>query len=198
MGGSWDDEARDMVIDTDGNIVFTAWTTWIDYPTTPGTYPGNINPDTWGGVAVTKLDGQTGAMIWSAAIGPGSPTAIALSPTGDIVFGGFILALDYPTTPGALGETSLGETDGFLGVLSSNGQELIAGSYIGGPDYDDIRDLKVDGAGSVYIVGDTDGVGSGAGPAYPVTPDSYDPTENGSSDVYLAKISGHLDAAEWG
>ena len=198
IGGSSDDRGRDLVIDTEGNIIFTALTTWIDYPTTPGTYPGIITPDTWGGVAVTKLDGQTGAMIWSAIIGSGSPLAIALTPAENIVFGGFLMASDYPTTPGALSESPIGETDGFLGVLSGNGQELIASSYIGGPLYDDIRDLQVDGSGLVYITGITVGMGSGAGPAYPVTAESYDPTENGSDDAYLAKVSANLDAMSWG
>ena len=117
---------------------------------------------------------------------------------GAIVFGGGIFESDYPTTSGALCETYNGDEDGFLSVLSPDGHEMVASTYIGGPLYDVIFDIQVDSGGGIILAGGTAGVGAGAGSGFPVTPNSYDSEENGELDAYLAKIDSDLAAIEWG
>lgn len=61
---------------------------------------------------------------------------------------------------------------------------LIYSTFIGGGDDEDVRDIAVDDAGSIYICGKTDS------PDFPTTTGAYDTTLNGNHmDMYVSKIS---------
>ena len=61
---------------------------------------------------------------------------------------------------------------------------LVYASFLGGTNYDDARAVVVDGAGAVYVTGQTQSLD------FPVSPGAYDESYNlGQYDVYVAKFS---------
>ena len=73
---------------------------------------------------------------------------------GEIYVAGHTNSGDLPTTPGA-DRSFGGRYDGFVAKFSADGQQLLYGTYIGGPLYDSVTALAVDAAGNAYAVGYT-------------------------------------------
>ena len=103
---------------------------------------------------------------------------------------------DYPTTDDAAMTGPLGEQDGFVTKLGPTGDSLGFSTYIGGADFDQVRGVDVDPAGSVYIAGPTRSpdfpvVGGIGGRTAPVAFDSFlarlDP---GGSEILLSGVIG--------
>ena len=65
---------------------------------------------------------------------------------------------------------------------------LIAATYLGGNDIDSVRDVCIDAAGFVYVVGGT------ASTDFPATGGAADTTFGGNNDAYLAKFTPDGDA----
>lgn len=73
---------------------------------------------------------------------------------------------------------------GGSGAASSSGAlTLLAATYLGGDDIDSVRDVCIDGAGFVYVVGGT------ASSNFPVTTGAAQETFGGNNDAYLAKFT---------
>ncbi|MBL8384781.1 MAG: SBBP repeat-containing protein, partial [Burkholderiales bacterium] len=60
---------------------------------------------------------------------------------------------------------------------------LIYGSYLGGSGFDSANGIAVDGAGNVYLAGET------ASAAFPTSAGALDTAQNGGSDVFVTKLN---------
>lgn len=148
---------QNVAFDRDGNIVFT------------GTY--------WAG----GLDGRENAAIFIIS-GDGSQVVQAGSFGGDWVEEGEALAIGadgkiyiagttefrdggFPLSPGAFQQTcgaqsyGAGDTfcdpDAFVAVLNPEGTEVLYATYLGGKGGEEVAAVGVDGAGNVYVSGQT-------------------------------------------
>lgn len=107
--------------------------------------------------------------------------------TGDILITGFTYSFDYPVTPAAFDTVyNAGSYDIFISRLSSDLSTLIASTFLGGSGLDISTDMTMDVSGNIIVAGYTDS------DDYPVTAGAYDGTRNGSSDVFVSKLSGDL------
>jgi hypothetical protein len=156
LGGSQSDQARDMVQDTNDNIIILADTMSLDFPNTTGAFQTS-NAGAMD-IVITKMDPNAIYLIFSTYIGGWSfdfPYALDIDSNGDIYATGETWATDFPTTNGTFGEEPpTGSTNVFVLKLSSAGSDLIYSTYVGSTSADWGRDIKIFN-GDAYVVGYT-------------------------------------------
>ncbi len=103
---------------------------------------------------------------------------------GDLFGGGVVYGIGYPTTIGAFQTTFHGGSVD-IGITKFNpyGTNLIFSTYIGGVGNDYPHSLIVNHNNELLILGTTRSID------FPVTPGCYDNTQNGSSDIFVAKLN---------
>ena len=151
LGGSDNDEAKAIVLDTDS--VYIAGTTWsTDYPTTTGSYDEGHNGDA--DAYISKLDKNLTTLQASTFIGGSDfdeANAIALD-TDSVYIAGGTDSTDYPTTTGSYDNSYNNFGDAYISKLDKNLTILQASTFIGGSDLDRANAIALD-TDSVYIAG---------------------------------------------
>ena len=162
LGGSGNDRALAIAVDSGGNAVVTGNTSSLDFPTANAaqpTAPGNDDH------FVTKLSANGSTLVYSTylggTLGEGANLgAVALDAAGNAYVAGNTFSADFPTTPGAY-QTALnnpgqgfGSFDGYIVKLSPAGA-IVYSTFLGGSFFDDISTIDVDSSGNVYVAGAT-------------------------------------------
>jgi hypothetical protein len=155
IGGSSTDAARDVAVDGSNNIIILGDSYSNDFPNTTGAYQ-NYNAG-GGDLIITKINENASALIFSTYIGDWGgdiPKGIEVDDNGDIYVTGTTWAWNFPTTLGAFQEDdpSMSYPDVFVLKLSSQGNDLLYSTYVGGTQSDGAYDIKVQN-GNAYIVG---------------------------------------------
>jgi hypothetical protein len=188
LGGDEYDLGTVITLGADGSIYIAGTTQSDNFPTTPGafcrTHTGSDD------IFVCKLspDGQT--LMYSTLIGgrgTDTPTDIEVDAVGCAYLVGYTYdyLFDFPTTTGAINETSNGEYDVFILKLNADGTDLEYSTVLGGDKNDFGRAIAIDAEGCAYIAGYT-GMHSTIG--FPTTTGAYDRT-NSDWDGFMCKIS---------
>jgi hypothetical protein len=142
LGGSGDDQARGLALDSSGNAYITGTTTSTNFPLTAGVL--STNP-TAGGF-VTKLS-AAGAVAYSTYLGAGAgPT----EPAGIAVDSGGHAYLAATTTA-----TTATGTDVFVTKLNPAGTASLFTQFLRGAKDDAAAAIAVDSSGNVYLTGKT-------------------------------------------
>ncbi|TAF92799.1 MAG: T9SS C-terminal target domain-containing protein [Bacteroidetes bacterium] len=175
MGGTSNDEAKQVVVDKNGAIYVT------------GTFVGTA---TFGSSSVTSRGGidmfvakysKDGVFAWVKAIG-GTGTEnnpkIAVDSIGSVyITGSFSGSIFLPNSGGL---TSSGSQDCFIIKLDASGATTWS-TKIGGTNYEVTNDIKVDDNMNVYIGGDFAGSSASIG--------TFNLTNVGATDGFLAKTN---------
>jgi hypothetical protein len=82
--------------------------------------------------------------------------AIALDSIGNVYVTGRTSSCDFPTTSSAYDNTCNGKSDTFVSKFDNSLSTLIASTYVGGSDYEDVRAIAVDPWENIFISGGTD------------------------------------------
>lgn len=189
-GASGRDTIRALARDSGGNLFVAGDTNASDFPTAAA-FDASYNGA--GGYAegdgfVAKLDATGTAVLFSTFVGGTSDDgfySVAIDPDGNVVAAGQTNSGDYPTTPGALARNLNGAIDACLSKLSPDGSALLASTYFGSGSNDYVDDLEIDGTGAIFATGEL-------GPGIATTPGAVQPASAGSTDAYLAKLTGDL------
>ncbi len=184
FGGSGNDVALGIAIDTTNNIIFTGETTSTDFPLY------NAIDSKFDGLVecfFAKIAANGSSIIFSTYFGETEQSqiefgcAIALGNNGDIYFIGTVrtdnITMTDETTFGSYG----GDLDIFLVKLSEDGVMLYS-TYIGGDGMDSARAIVVDSANNLYLLGETTSLD------IPIA-NAYDDEYNYMFDVYLMKLT---------
>jgi hypothetical protein len=138
-----------------------------------------------------SADGST--LLYSTYLGGSSydqGIGVGLAADGSAYLIGLTRSANFPTTPGAFDRTFDDDNDrgqdAFVSRLSADGTRLLAGTYLGGNDYDDGFGITVGPDGSVYATGEV------LSTDFPTTPDAFDTTANGEYDATLSRFSADL------
>lgn len=193
LGGSCEDRAYDIAVDSEGNVYVTGQVASVDFPTTPGAYDPDNNDDPpgceindWTGeVFVTKLSADGSTLLYSTYLGGNSEDAgygIAVDAGGSVYLAGKTYSTDFPTSPGALDSTLSGGRDAFMAKLNPAGDDLVYSTYLGGSSWEYGLDIAVDGQGYAYVTGFTHG-------GFPTTPETFQPGGGGAIDPFVAKLN---------
>jgi hypothetical protein len=185
LGGSDDDEGKDLAPDAAGHVYVTGVTVSDDFPVTPGAF-GAIRRGLRD-VVVAKL-APTGSSLEYATYLGGSDSdwgkGIAIDDVGNAHLTGYTDSENFPSTAGAFDTTyNGGSWDAFVVKLNSQGSSLEYATFLGGGDVDNGQDIALDGSGNAYVTGLTGSLD------FPITTEAFDTLQNGSYDAFVAKFN---------
>ncbi len=191
IGGSSDDHAYAVAVDSSGDVYVVGTTASSDFPVSP--YPGFPEP------FQLELHGVANAFAieflpnlqeasWSTYIGGESSdaaNAVVLDASGNIYIAGTTGSVEFPVSTGAY-QTAYqgGASDGFLISLQNSGQFGNWSTYLGSAGADVINGLAIDSSGNLYVAGATDSA------SFPVTSDAVQSANAGGQDAILMKLNG--------
>ncbi|MBW2096640.1 MAG: SBBP repeat-containing protein, partial [Deltaproteobacteria bacterium] len=185
FGGTLDDYANAIAVDSSGNVYVTGSTRSSDFPT-----HNPIQLDSGGSDAfVTKINASGSSLIYSTYLGGNygdSGMGIAVDGLGNAYVTGQVESTDFPTFfPGSTSiQNALNgsEPDAFVTKINATGTSLIYSTYLGGSQTDAVKDIAIDSSGNAYIVGFTE---SGDFPTQAPIQASF----RGVYDAFLTKIN---------
>ncbi len=188
MGGSFNDNAYGIEVDSSGYAYITGFTESSDFPTSPWALDRTLSLHEK--AFVFKLNQTATGLEFSTFIGGGSDDYgydIAIDKTGHSYVTGITTSLDFPTTTGAFDETlnsfGMGNPDLFVSKLNHNGSALNFSTFVGGSNKDDGYGIAIDPFGNSYVTGRTY---SGN---FPTTPDAYNRTRGKYSAAFMFKLA---------
>ncbi len=154
LGGSNEDVAYGIAVDSAGSAYITGTTYSADFPTTAGSFQSK---DANGSdVFVAKLSPDGKSLLYSTYIGGGaneSGNAILVDSAGNAYIAGQTYSSNFPVTNNAFQGSLQGGADAFLTVLSANGQALVYSTYLGGSLDDSATCIALGSANSIYVGG---------------------------------------------
>ena len=197
LGGSSVDGGYSIAKDSDENIFVTGWTFSEDFPTTLSAYDTFYNGGEFD-VFVSKLNKDLTTLIASTYLGGSQYNnyatsdyvySIALDSNGNIILAGYTGSSDFPTTSGAY-DTTYGDTfngNAFISKLNEDLTNLLASTFLGGTDEDEITSITVDPKGDIYVTGST------KSSDFPTTTDAYDTSYGGGGrNSFVSKLNSEL------
>jgi hypothetical protein len=166
LGGSGDDQAWAMTVDSSGRVYVTGQTTSTDYPLA-NAYQSTMMAS--GEAFVTRLNASGTGLDYSTYLG-GSGGAwgrgIAVDSNSQAYVGGQTQSTDFPTTAGAFEQTWGGSTctppnpvpssvtAGFVTKFSPSGTSLVYSTYVNGCTQEvNVTALAIDSSNRAYITG---------------------------------------------
>jgi hypothetical protein len=153
LGGSGDDEATRVAIDSPGNVYVTGSTTSTSFPTQNPYQAANHGGND---VFVSEINATDTALVFSTYLGgTGDDTVggMAVDSTG-IYVGGSTISTDFPTM-NPVQATNHGLHDAFLTKFDPTGSSLIYSTYYGGSADEYCLTMALDGSGRAYLGGMT-------------------------------------------
>lgn len=191
IGGSGMEDSPRVMVDTQGDVYITGYTSSLDFPTTPGAYNETYNGGDFD-CFVLKLTSDLTTIIASTYLGGSDAegpygTTLSRSENGRLYVSGGTLSSDFPTTFNAFDTNHNGDNDIFITCLDPDLSLIHASTYLGGTLFETSWHLTPMGTDIVYILGSTKSVD------FPVTSGAYDTTFNGGVyDISISKLDADL------
>ena len=210
LGGSADDYAYGVAVDSAGDAYVTGATNSANFPTLNAFQPNYagglcaVAPNTFPcyDAFVAKLNPAGSALIYSTYLGgTGSDYgyAIALDGSSNAYMTGYTTSTNFPTTAGAFQQVFGGSYDTFVTKLDGAGSALVYSTYLGGPGTQVGYDVAVDSSGHAFVTGYNYGGGfPTVSPTQAKNAGFYDAfvsmlNASGSSLVFSTYLGGSLD-----
>jgi hypothetical protein len=181
LGGSLNDHASSVAVDSSGSIYLAGVNTSSDFPLANALQP---SPGGATDLFVAKLNAAGTRLIYSTHLGGAGTdgaSSLALDREGRVYLTGVTSSPNFPTA-GALENRLGGFFDAFAAKLNPAGNQLVYSTYIGGNGEDRALRISLDNAGNAYVTGDTDSAD------FP-TRNAAQPAIGGGSDAFVTKIS---------
>jgi hypothetical protein len=183
LGGSSDDEAGDLAIDTAGNI-YVAGSTWSTNFPTAGAMQAALSGSS--DAFVAKLGPSGSALTYSTYLGgSGGDGANGLwaDASGNAFITGWTTSSNFPAPAGAYATTYRGgSSDAFVTKINAAGRGLSYSTYLGGSGLDEGNSIVADSTGSAYVTGIT------ASTNYPAV-SAFDASFGGATDLFVTKFA---------
>jgi hypothetical protein len=195
IGGSSDDQAWGLRVDSVGNAYVVGQTTSTNFPTTAGAFQTSCNsctganPQTDG--FVTKLDSTGSSQVYSTYLGGSGQDvafAISLGSMGDAYVAGETNSKDFKTTPGAFQPTVGGSTNAFITRLHPTGNSAIYSTYFAN-NSTTILGISVNPTNGSFVV-----AGRTYSTTFPIAPGAFQTTcntcnnKNKAADGFVTKF----------
>lgn len=185
LGGSMDDVANAIAVDSAGNVYVTGDTTSMDFPTASpmqATYGGGTS-----NAFVTKLDPTGSTLLYSTYLGGEGfdrGNGIAVDATGSVYIVGKTNSRLFPIVHGAFEDTFRGdEFDAFVTMINPAGNQLSYSTYLGGNDNDAGIAIALDSSGDAYVTGGT------KSHDFPATLNAYQGANHGGTNAFVTELN---------
>ncbi|MDJ0841310.1 MAG: SBBP repeat-containing protein [Acidobacteriota bacterium] len=181
LGGLQVDLAADVVVDGQGNAYVTGHTSSPNFPTSDGSSVAAFND-----VFVTKINPEGNGVVYSVLIGGGGYEGgddLALDAAGNLFVTGLTSSPLFPMLR-PIQPLYQGNADAFVLMLDPTGR-LVFSTFLGGAGRDEGKSIAADGAGRLYIAGQT------ASTNFPIPTGTALPGHaglSGSSDAFLTRL----------
>jgi uncharacterized protein (TIGR03437 family) len=207
VGGSLDDAAMGIAVDSNGSAYVTGFTTSSDFPVTATaaqrTYRGTGGQQylAFGDAFVLKMNADGSALTYSTYLGGRADEiayGLALDAQGNAYITGASLSPDFPVTDNAYQKVYRGSAgtpigaagDAFVAKLNPQGSAFVYATYLGGTKDESGIGIAVDASGAAYIAGFT------LSPNFPVSTDAKQAAYRGENpvntvltgDAFLARL----------
>ncbi|MCK5705457.1 MAG: PKD domain-containing protein, partial [Cyclobacteriaceae bacterium] len=185
---NYGDQFRGEVnLDGEDNIYVASNTSSTDFLIKNGpqtVYGGDVNDG-----VIMKFNSNLSDLIWSTYIGGSGMDAlfsVKVDTKGNVFAAGGSNSIDFPVTDGTYKteKPDAIDIDGVVVKISNDGSEIVKGTYVGTPNYDQVYFLELDSSDRVYLLGHTQG-------NYLVTEGVY---SNPNSGQFIHKLGNDLDS----
>ncbi|MBN2153826.1 MAG: SBBP repeat-containing protein, partial [Candidatus Lokiarchaeota archaeon] len=156
LGGSSNDEAKAIAIDSAGNAYICGQSNSVNYPLSLlhhiQTYQVGYD------VIVTKLNATGNGLVYSTYLGgTGNDMgySIAVDQEAYAYVTGVTGSTSFPTQNPYMTDPGDGTDDGFVAKIDPSGDSLVYSTYLGGDGLDRLFDICVSPAGHAYVTGYT-------------------------------------------
>jgi hypothetical protein len=184
LGGSADDYACGIAVDSSGNAYVTGYTGSTNFPSTPGV----LQLASAGGydAFITKINSSGTALVYSTYLGgSGDDYAlpIAVDPGGNAYITGDTTSTAFPVTAGALQSSAPGSYTAFVTVLNSDASSLWYSTYLGGSMSQTGWGIALSPTEEFIAAGYT------ASPDFPVTASAFQSALAGPTNAFVTRFS---------
>ncbi len=199
LGGSSDDIALGITVDSSGNAYLTGWTSSNDFPTMNPLQTTNAGDED---AFVVKLNSAGSALVYSTYLGGSGQdngVGIAVDASGNCYVTGVTSSPNFPTMNPLQATYGGGNYDAFVSKLNPTGTALVYSTYLGASGDDVGYGIGVDATDDAYITGYTTSTNfptmnplqSANGGAYDAFVAQFNPS--GSALVYSTYLGGSED-----
>ena len=186
VGGSGDDIAYGLAVDSSGNAYLTGSTASADFPTSQGAYQTAFK----GGATdafLVELNSAGNGLVYATYLGGSGNDVgygIALDAYDEVTVTGSTTSNDFPVSAGAFHTSNGGGlSDAFVARLNASGTALLYSTYLGGSGEDVGLAVAVDSLGNAYVTGYTQSTN------FPVTLGVEQTVNAGDYDAYVAVLN---------
>jgi len=156
-GGTADEDAEGLALDSSNNVYVTGWTLSTDFPTLGAVQTSHGDAGTSMDAWVSELNASGSTLMYSTFLGGGDEDrgrGIAVDQSANAYVAGYTRSTDFPTAS-SFQTQLLDNVDAFLAKLSGAGTTLVYSTFLGGGSSDYGAAVAVDASGSACIVGQT-------------------------------------------
>jgi hypothetical protein len=181
LGGTFDDGALGLAVDSSGNAYLTGFTTSNNFPLANPLQSTNAGGQD---AFLVKLDPLGSTLIYSTYLG-GNDTDTGESVVADSLGNAFVSGYTYSTnfpTKNPLQAANAGSADVFLAKVDPTGSSLFYSTYLGGSGTDLGYGVAVDATGKAYVTGST------MSTDFPVN-NALQSVAGGNGDAFISAIS---------
>jgi|HubBroStandDraft_6_1064221.scaffolds.fasta_scaffold00044_20 hypothetical protein len=202
IGGSGEDYAQAMTLDSSNNAYITGYTCSPDFPMV-NAFQTSMN-GCWDGF-ISKISADGSTLLYSTYLGGSSQTivyAIAVDSSDDMYVAGGTYSTDFPLQNAFQPSVSPNQNNyygeyGFLTHLTADGSTLVYSTYLGGssnvvencgypcwpPPISSIQGIALDSSSNAYVAGTTNTYN------FPTSNGSYMPSQNAPNDAQIGFVS---------
>ncbi|HLF47405.1 MAG TPA: PKD domain-containing protein [Chitinophagaceae bacterium] len=155
-----DDGRSEVILDGSGNIYVASCSRSVNFPVTGGAFQTVFGGGSQDGVLL-KMDPGVNSLIFASYLGGNADDAayvLSLAPNDNIYVAGGTASTNFPgNTAGTIGTANQGGIDGFVSIVSNNGNSLLSSTYLGTSGTDQVYGIQFDKFGFPYVTGQTGG-----------------------------------------
>jgi hypothetical protein len=182
LGGSGNDYATGVAVDATGQAYIPGYTASVDFPVSTNAFQGFYGGGDFDGF-FARLNAAGSKLVYATYLGGISndtATAVALDAAANVYLTGQTQSSNFPLFQAL--QTTNSEGGAFVVKLNASSQVLYA-TYLGGTGESAGTGIVADASGNAYVAGYT------TAPDFPVTSGAYQPSNHGSYDTFVAKLS---------